>query len=538
MKEVQGVAIGNITVVNTITCFNYMYYMMKFYIWRKFSQFLLKWIIYVILFFIVMKFLHFVRKTDKNSSLEFENVELKSSGNDEPDWTGIESSPFGNKERYGVNDMILPSSSSAINIVKKAHSKALDGNEVLSSDITFRTQDTQAKTGSYILANVKSDGNISFMSRGKNQTKLGTSNILFYSLNNGEMENSEKKNFVLIKTMKCATETLARILRRNCLLKDLNAMMPRDEHFYFSWPYLMDDSDYRLSDRPFQGLIDHAVYNKTIMNSYFPPRTTHYITIIRDPLKQFVSTFNYFKIEKISGIHSRRPVSEYLQNIEYYENIYTSPNTKGRLCIPNGFSVTKNLIAHCLGMPVGFPKNRTDISMNLPAVVKYIQEVDSEFSLVMIVDYFHESLILLKRLMKWTMKDIIYKHVNFGSYNFMLSDMDKIRHKQWSPIDYMMYDYFNQTFWKKIDSEGPNFFDEVRQFNLIQDKFNWYCWGYGERIRPRLDIPQSPFNSKFYINRNDCMMMDSSLLRELKQKFDDDNRHVKDTRPPLTKTTC
>jgi hypothetical protein len=102
----------------------------------------------------------------------------------------------------------------------------------------------------------------------------------------------------------------------------------------------------------------------------------------------------------------------------------------------------------------------------------------------------------------------------------------------------MIYDYFNQTLWKKIDAEGPNFFDEVQQFNLIQDKFNWYCWGYGERIGARLEIYESPFNSRFFINRNDCMMMDSSLLRELKQKFDDDNKHVKDNRPPLTKTTC
>ena len=70
-----------------------MYYMMKFYRRRKFSQFLLKW---VILFIIVMKFLYFVRKTEKNSSLDFENVELKSTGN-EPDWTGLKSSQLENK---------------------------------------------------------------------------------------------------------------------------------------------------------------------------------------------------------------------------------------------------------------------------------------------------------------------------------------------------------------------------------------------------------------------------------------------------------
>jgi hypothetical protein len=68
--------------------------------------------------------------------------------------------------------------------------------------------------------------------------------------------------------------------------------------------------------------------------------------------------------------------------------------------ILDGFSVTKNLMAQCLGMPLGFPYGRADISNNLHAVQDYIQNLDEEFSLVMIVEYFHESLILFKRLMK------------------------------------------------------------------------------------------------------------------------------------------
>jgi hypothetical protein len=80
----------------------------------------------------------------------------------------------------------------------------------------------------------------------------------------------------------------------------------------------MDDSDYRLSDRPFNGLIDHAIYNKTIMNHYFPPKTTHYVTIIREPLKHFKSTFNYFKVEPIVGIFAKQPLTEYLDYVEHF----------------------------------------------------------------------------------------------------------------------------------------------------------------------------------------------------------------------------
>lgn len=350
---------------------------------------------------------------------------------------------------------------------------------------------------------------------------------------------SDKCNFVFIKTMKCATETVVRILRKYSYENNLNIMLPRNKKIYFAWPYLMDDSDYRLSDRPFNGLIDHAIYNKTIMNHYFPPKTTHYVTIIREPLKHFKSTFNYFKVEPIVGIFAKQPLTEYLDYVDHYDSIYKSHEAATfRYCIPDGFSVTKNLMAQCLGMPLGFPYGRADISNNLHAVQDYIQNLDEEFSLVMIVEYFHESLILFKRLMKWHLKDMIYKHVNRGTYFFLLSNHHKRKHKQWAAIDYMIYDHFNKTLWEKITAEGPAFYDEVQHFSNIQQQVNNYCWGLDKTLKTNLHVRQTKFNSEFSISRAKCHLMDISWLEKIKEKFDKDNHHVRDTRPELRKKTC
>lgn len=350
---------------------------------------------------------------------------------------------------------------------------------------------------------------------------------------------NQKCNFLFIKTMKCATETVVRILRKYSYDNNLNIMLPQKKRLYLAWPYLMDDLDYRLSDRPFNGLIDHAIYNKTIMNRYFPPETTHYVTIIREPLKHFKSAFSYFKIQQIAGIFAKHPLTEYLENIKYYDSIYKSHEAAHyRYCIPDGFSVTKNLIAHCLGMPLGFPYGRQDITNNSLAVREYIRNLDREFSLVMIVEYFHESLVLFKRLMKWQLKDLIYKFVNRGTYYFSLSNRYKEKHKKWASIDYMIYEHFNETLWKKIAAEGPDFYDEVKQFSHIQKQVNHYCWGLDKHLHKNLEISHSQFNSDLKISRKDCESMNISWLDKIKEKFDGDNKHVVDSRPELRRQTC
>lgn len=49
---------------------------------------------------------------------------------------------------------------------------------------------------------------------------------------------------------------------------------------------------------------------------------------------------------------------------------------------------------------------------NYTAVKNYIKFLNKEFDLVMIMDYFDESLVLLKRLLCWEIDDILYVKLN------------------------------------------------------------------------------------------------------------------------------
>ena len=41
-------------------------------------------------------------------------------------------------------------------------------------------------------------------------------------------------------------------------------------------------------------------------------------------------------------------------------------------------------------------------------VMRYIQELDQQLDLVLILEYFDESLVLMKRLLCWDLEDLVY----------------------------------------------------------------------------------------------------------------------------------
>lgn len=349
----------------------------------------------------------------------------------------------------------------------------------------------------------------------------------------------ERRHFVFIKPMKCATQTVVQILRRFGYLRELNFVMPRKDNIYLGWPYIMEESDYRKSKTPFNALVEHAIYNKTLMEKIMPNGTV-YITILREPWSHFRSTFNYFNIGEIAKITGSDKLTEYIQNIGIYEPFYKSHMAAPkRYCIPDGFSVTKNLLSHCLGMPVGFPKGRNSISSDLNAVKAYIKSLNDSFLLVMIMEYFHESLVLLKRLMCWSFRDIIYHTENLGNYTEKATKYppEHIKfYKQWSRLDYMLYDYFNKTLWRKIRSMGMHdFMREVEEFKAVQVRITKYC-AATPAVENTLVIKDSKYSEGFIVSPDFCILLGVDLLPYLRRRFERvENQTDPDSAP---KRTC
>ena len=80
--------------------------------------------------------------------------------------------------------------------------------------------------------------------------------------------------------------------------------------------------------------------------------------------------------------------------------IFTVPLTIQRLLALSLFSLLRNLHMSLL---TGFRVEK-DYKYNESEVLRYIASLESKFSLIMIADHFHESVILLRRLMNWSMK--------------------------------------------------------------------------------------------------------------------------------------
>ena len=199
------------------------------------------------------------------------------------------------------------------------------------------------------------------------------------------------------------------------------------------------------------------------MNFLFPKTSTKYVTILRNPVDQFESVFNYMGLGDIYGFghDPMKSLEEFLgQGIEFKDVFKT---TKSRL--------VRNPMSFDLGLVFKFYQNVT-------AVKKYIAFLEKEFDLIMITDYFDESVVLLKRLLCWELDDVLYFKSNErqdGERAVDLSEDVKENIKRWNAADQLLFDYFNQTFWQKIEKEGKDFYEDLAAFRRKREQISSLC---------------------------------------------------------------
>ena len=379
------------------------------------------------------------------------------------------------------------------------------------------------KKGSYYLNNVTRPDGISIDDVIKGKWKRGPGHAQYLP-----KSCRPQNNLVFIKCMKCATETLGTVFRRYGYQNNLSVVLPVEKRLYLGWPFPITDIDYRPSSRGYNLLMEHAIYNGTFMRRLMNPGSV-FITMIREPLDMFFSVLHYFNVFELANVtvkHGLEAVQTYLRHIHKYETVYKSPAAAPkRYCIPDGFSITKNLLSHCLGMPLGFPPGSQSIEDDMNAVVQYIKNLDSEFLLVMIMEYFDESLVLLKRLMCWDTKDILYYSNNFGAYqrnasSYELKQHDRDLHRQWSRVDYLLYDHFNRTFWRKVHQQGHDFQQEVFYFRHVQHQVSRFCLNLKPYNESYIQFPESVWSPAFIFSSEECQLMVSPLLEMLKKRYE------------------
>jgi hypothetical protein len=241
----------------------------------------------------------------------------------------------------------------------------------------------------------------------------------------------------------------------------------------------------------------------------FPKKTTAYVTILREPFAQFKSTISFF--EELSPLFPKftktRRYIGYLEEPSKYER-------KIRFTFNGVYhgakSLTRNFMSTELGFPLGMSENKTAINL-------FIHQTSIDFDLVMIAEYLPESLVLLKRLMNWSLRDILHANLNRNTEKERLQTarppVDKLaeerlleKHRNHSAADHQLYKYFNQTLWSKIRKQGPDFLEEVQIFKQLLRGVSVFCTSCSGTFvqEPKVTLPHTKFSPSFDFSVRDC----------------------------------
>ena len=270
------------------------------------------------------------------------------------------------------------------------------------------------------------------------------------------------RKVLFLKTHKTGSSTVANIFFRYGDARGLSFVLGSDP--MVGWP-----QRFRLSNTlPHNGhqpnfLCSHTRYNKKPMHLLFPKNTSIYVTILRNPVEQFESVFNYVEFGEVYGFGSdpTKSITPFLRNGIAFKDI-----TKSQSSV-----LARNPMLYDFGLDYQYYQNVT-------AVQEYIAFLEKEFDLVMIMEYFEESMVLMKRLLCWEFEDFLHIKSNERQKKEKAEMSDNLKEniKRWNKADMLLYKHFNKTFWHWIKMEGEGFYDDLRTFRQMNDKMNRKCF--------------------------------------------------------------
>ncbi|XP_035670833.1 galactosylceramide sulfotransferase-like [Branchiostoma floridae] len=311
-----------------------------------------------------------------------------------------------------------------------------------------------------------------------------------------------RKKFVFIATHKTGTVTTSNIFQRYAINHKL-AVLVATAGNPVSWGRSPAEEDYiHTPDEQYDALFNHLTYNKTWLRSKFPANTA-YISIIREPSSQLTSAMHYYYLPQLLQMRGvNNPVNELLLNPWKYKHL---SEVHFDFCNIT-WDPTRNFMSFDLGYPAEGAEDEEWAR-------RYISELEADFTLVMLLEYLDESLVLLRRLMCWEMQDVFYVTKNNRTYSYKKSipSNEQISNlRKWKAVDYLLYDTFNTSLWRKIAAQGSDFHEEVYYFREVNTNVNTYCDERQEGT-PNLTVVASRWNPQFEVDAKFCHVIQSRV---------------------------
>ena len=226
---------------------------------------------------------------------------------------------------------------------------------------------------------------------------------------------------------------------------------------------------------------DHARYDTKYPYAYMAADTVS-VSLVREPFSRLKSAFRYFGLTKQLGLsHYAYPLYEYLLRVNQ-----SLASSKCPLW-------TRNTQMYTFGWP--------DIHNNsVRAARRYIRHIDAKFDLVLTLERFPESLVLMRRRYGWTTRDIMHSMNNVRAAPRPSVPRDAVRleraraiDRRFSRVDYVMYEYFANKLDAILAKQPPDFQHEVAYFKSLNSNVTSQCraaWGRFSREAHVLGWPR------------------------------------------------
>ncbi|CAL9693482.1 unnamed protein product [Knipowitschia caucasica] len=270
---------------------------------------------------------------------------------------------------------------------------------------------------------------------------------------------------VFLKTHRTGASTVQNLLFRMGEKDMATFAFPR-QGFHFSYPnkFQIEFVDELPSGSEYFDILSSSLRFDVSQLKTLMPSDPVFITILRDPVHTFESIFAYysssipaFTTAKLTSTN-KTALSAFLDSPE----MFWDPN------IPKN-GLAKNPMTFDLGL------NNHVWNSSWPADLAFLEE---NFNLVMIAEYFDESLILLGALLNLELEELAYVRLNCRAVKDIhpLHKETKSKIKVWNNLDVLLYEYFKQIFLEKAKQYGwQRLQKEVKMLRLSTERIREKC---------------------------------------------------------------
>lgn len=166
------------------------------------------------------------------------------------------------------------------------------------------------------------------------------------------------------------------------------------------------------------------------------PLDTFYFSILRNPVSMMESIFTYYK--SIPAFYNFKTLEDFLLDNGHSYNASLHSNHYAR-----------NILTFDFGFNNSGLSGEAELDERARAI---ISAVERDFNLILISEYFDESMVLLRHALCWTLEDIVSFRLNSRSEKSRKSLSAEMTEqvKKWSALDWRLYQHFNASFWRQI----------------------------------------------------------------------------------------